>query len=365
MENINNKKVLFIANHRKDRAPSQRFRFEQYIDFLNEQGYDCHLSNLFSKSDDKIFYSKGHFIAKGFIFVKTFIKRYFELKNASQYDIVFVSREAHKIGSSVLEKIILKSKAKFIYDFDDAIWKKDMSKANQWFSWLKNPNKTKDIIAMADVVIAGNQYLKDYAYEFNKNVVIIPTTIDTVFYKSKEKKTTNKICIGWSGSTTTIKHFELAIPFLKKIKDLYQDKIIIKVIGDKNYFNKALDIKGKGWILEKEIEELATFDIGIMPLEADEWSKGKCGLKGLQYMALEIPTIMSPVGVNKEIIQNGINGFLAKTETEWINSIKELIENENLRLKIGKAGRATVIDKYSVEAQKENYLSVFNSLFNK
>ena len=328
MEGINKKKVLFIANHRKDRAPSQRFRFEQYLNYLNQNRYDCHLSNLFSESDDKTFYAKGNFIAKISIFLKTLLKRYTEINNISQYDIVYISREAHKIGSSFLERKIKNSGVKIIYDFDDAIWKKDMSKANRWFKWLKNPDKTKNIIALADLVVAGNQYLKDYALNYNSNVVIIPTTIDTDYYKPKSKPENKKVYIGWSGSITTIKHFELAIPFLSKIKEMYQDKISIKVIGDKNYFNESLKIKGINWILSDEIKELSSFDIGIMPLENNEWSNGKCGLKGLQYMDLEIPTIMSPVGVNSEIIINRHNGFLAEDTIDWVNSISQLIEDK-------------------------------------
>jgi glycosyltransferase involved in cell wall biosynthesis len=99
-----------------------------------------------------------------------------------------------------------------------------------------------------------------------------------------------------------------------------------------------------------------------MPLPDDEWAKGKCGLKGLQYMALEIPTLMSPVGVNTEIIQNGVNGYLPDKENEWVDILSGLIENKELRERIGKAGRQTVVNKYSVEAWKQKYLDNFNKL---
>lgn len=356
-------KILFIAAHRPDRSPSQRFRFEQYFVSYKEAGFDYDFSYLISEKDDKLFYQSGNLPTKLFIFIKSVLKRLKDILSASQYDIVFVQREAFMTGSTFFEKRFSKSKAKLIFDFDDAIWLLDISDANKKFDWLKNPGKTAKIIAMADLIFAGNNYLADYARQFNKNVKIIPTTIDTDEYvREKRGKKSAKICIGWSGSITTIKHFEYAIPFLKKLKEKYGDAIEIKVIGDATYINKELAVKGIAWSKGNEIQELSTIDIGIMPLPDDEWANGKCGLKGLQYMALEIPTIMSPVGVNSEIISEGENGFLASTVDEWVNKISQLIESEELRKTIGRMARQTVVDNYSVYAQRDSYIKSFKEV---
>lgn len=173
------------------------------------------------------------------------------------------------------------------------------------------------------------------------------------------------ITIGWSGSVTTIKHFEFALPFLRRIIEKYGKRIRIKVIGDASYRNEEFNIEGIGWNRKDEVKELSSFDIGIMPLPDDEWANGKCGLKGLQYMALEIPTIMSPVGVNKEIIVNGENGFLAQETEEWVEKLSLLIDSEILRKSMGSKARQTVIDRYSVLSQQENYLRYFNQLTTK
>jgi len=133
-------------------------------------------------------------------------------------------------------------------------------------------------------------------------------------------------------------------------------------MGDEFYSNEALDIKGMPWTNDTEIIQLESFDIGIMPLPDDQWVKGKCGLKGLAYMSLEVPAIMSKIGVNTEIITDGVNGFLAGTEEEWINKLSQLIESFELRKKLGSEGRKTVEERYSVESQKNNYLSHFNEL---
>jgi glycosyltransferase involved in cell wall biosynthesis len=354
-------KILFLTVHRPDRSPSQRFRFEQYIPFLTQKGFECTHSFLLDEKSDKLFYSKGKILGKLGIVRRSFFKLWRLSSNANNYDFIFIQRETFMLGTSFFEKRFAKSKAKLIFDFDDSIWLLDVSNANKAFAWLKNPNKTAEIIALSDVVVGGNPYLCDYAKQFNKNVKLIPTTIDTAEYINKGNKNTS-VCIGWSGSLTTLKHFNHAVPFLKKLKEKFGDKISIKAIGDANYKNEELNVISLPWKKESEVEELSTFDIGIMPLPDDKWASGKCGLKGLQYMALEIPTIMSPVGVNSEIIQDGINGFLASGEEEWIEKLSRLIESKELREKIGKAGRKTVEEKYSIESQKNNYLKLFKEL---
>jgi glycosyltransferase involved in cell wall biosynthesis len=359
-------KILFIAPHRPNRSPSQRYRFEQYFDFLRANGYDCELSSIIEEDDDKFFYSSGHFLKKFLLLLRSSKKRVEDVKRANNFDIIFVQREAYLTGSTFFEKGFAKSKAKLVYDFDDSIWLMDTSDANKKWEWMKSTKKTAEIISISNLVFAGNQYLFDYAKKFNTNVKIVPTTIDTsLFQRKQEYKNNEKICIGWSGSITTIKHFEEASVILKKIKQKYGDKVFFKVMGDDTYENKELNIKGVPWTSETETDIISSFDIGIMPLPDDQWVKGKCGLKGLSYMALEVPTIMSAIGVNTEIITDGENGFLASSEEDWINKISQLVDSFELRKKLGSNGRKTVVEKYSTESQKNNYLSSFNELLKK
>ena len=177
--------------------------------------------------------------------------------------------------------------------------------------------------------------------------------------------TTEKVCIGWSGSFSTIIHFEFIIDALKKIKNKYADKVHFKVIGDGTFSNKQLSIQGIPWKKNSEIKDLSAIDIGLMPLPDDEGTKGKCGLKGLQYMALGIPTIMSQVGVNTKIIQDGENGYLANTIDDWVEKISSLVDSFETRKSMGLKGRETVESFYSVEANKNSYLKAFNEVANK
>lgn len=355
------KRILYIAPHRPGRSPGQRFRFEQFLPFLELNGFEITYSYIVNEWDDRIFYQQGKYLQKIFIGLKAFIIRMRDVMRANKYDIVFVYREAHFIGTTFFEKLLAKGKAKMIFDFDDAIWLNDTSDANSNLKWLKKPEKTGKIIELCDHVIVGNNFLAGYARQFSSNVQIIPTVINTELYQSKKERTTNAINIGWTGSTTTIKHFELAIPFLKEIKNKYGSKIRIKLIVDAPYSNQELDVEHIPWDKSREVEDLDSIDIGIMPLPDNDWSRGKCGFKGIQYMGLGKPAIMSPVGVNTEIIQDGVNGFLASTNSEWVEKLTKLIESEELRFKMGKLARETIEQRYSLNSQKEMLLNELNS----
>ena len=363
-------KILIIADHRLNRSPSQRYRFEQYLSYFKSQGFDWELSEIITEKDDKVFYAPGNFISKAWILFKSIFIRMKDLQRAKKFDVIFIQREALLLGSSYFEKQFFK-KNKVVFDFDDSIWLLDTSPENKKFEFLKNPDKTKINIANAHAVIAGNNFLANYAKQFNANTFVIPTTIDTDFHIPKSElrntvldsaRTDKKIVIGWSGSISTIKHFEMAIPALKQIQNKYPNKIEIHVIGQGSYTHPDINVISKNWSSKTEVDDLNCFDIGIMSLPNDEWVKGKCGLKGLSYMACGIATVMSSVGVNSDIIEHGKNGFLAQNEQGWVNYLSLLIENSDLRHKIGQAGRETVVKNYSVNAHKDTYLSVLKSL---
>jgi glycosyltransferase involved in cell wall biosynthesis len=356
------KRILFIATHRRDRAPNQRFRFEQYLTFLSQQGFECVVSPLIlSGEEDRVFYSPGNYPAKIILGLKMIGRRWADVRRARSFDIVVIVREGFITGSTFFERRLKASGARMVFDFDDAIWMDVISTNNKIFSWLKDGAKTGALISMSDLTFAGNEYLATYARRFNSRVRVVPTTIDTDVYTPGGNQNL-KVVIGWSGSVSTIEHFKYAIPALKILKEKFGGAIDLQVIGDGNYRNEELGIRGLPWKLETELSDLRTFDIGIMPLPNDEWTKGKCGLKGLQYMSLEIPCVMSPVGVNSEIINDGDNGFLAESTEQWVIKISSLISDPALRLRIGKNGRKTVLEKYSVKSQQHVYLDLFNSL---
>ena len=224
--------ILIITNHRKGRSPAQRFRFEQYIDFLEANNFKITFSNILSEEDDHLLYQKGKYLKKALIAKKAREIRNQDAKRMNKFDIIFIHREALLTASTYFEKEFAKSSAKVVFDFDDAIWLPNVSSGNKALQLLKNPSKTEAIISSADMVFAGNDYLANYASAFCENVKVIPTTIDTTHHKREKQNTSNRVCIGWTGTETTRNYLEMIKPIFQKLTSKYGDKIYFKVICD-------------------------------------------------------------------------------------------------------------------------------------
>lgn len=356
------RKILFIVNHRKGRSPGQRFRFEQYLDFLEDNGFHCEFSNFISEQDDKILYNHGNYLGKLNLQIKAWKTRLKDSKRVDDFDIVFIYREALLTGSTYFEKKFAESTAKVVVDYDDAIWLPNVSAGNRALQMLKNPSKSDTIFSYADMLFAGNDFLANYGKKFCPNVKVIPTTIDTNYHLRKTRTDGEKVCIGWTGTQTTLRYLDTLKPVFRKLSEKYGEKIYLKVICDVPWESEEIEVLNEKWSKEDEIQQLEEIDIGIMPLTVDQWSKGKCGFKGLQYMAMESAAILSPVGVNKDIIEHNKNGFLAETERDWFDYISLLIDDKEMRMKLGKEGRKTIEEKFSVNAHKERYLYYLKEL---
>ncbi len=366
-------RILFVASHRPGRAPSQRFRFEQYREWLATKGFESELSQLVTPWFDRRIYRSGHLAAKALFALRSRAIRRRDLARVADYDLVFVHREALMTRGRWFERALARSPVPFIFDYDDAIWmptRDVVSQANRRLRWMKDPAKTGEIVQLADTVVAGNDFLADYARRRGADrVYVIPTTIDTDYFRTARDRSRSDpdrpVCIGWSGSPTTVPHFETAIEALEEIQRRYGTRVRLKVIGDGAYRSERLGVRGLAWSLEDEVPEVDDIDIGIMPLPDDEWVKGKCGFKALMYMSFEIPTVLSPVGVNPEIVDDGRNGLHASTTEEWVAALSRLIDDAELRLRLGRAGRETVLERYSVRSQRERYLEVLEATLRK
>lgn len=356
------KKVLLICPYPIGGAPSQRFRFEQYLSFLEENGFSITPKPFIDQKTWELLYKPGLFAQKTIGMLKSFVKRFTLLGSIHKYDFIFMHREAMQFGPPIFEFIICKIlKKKVLYDFDDAIWLKNHSDSNALLSFTKWYSKVNKICSWVTEIQCGNQYLANYAKQFNQHVTIVPTTIDTLNKHNKLIDFEREIItIGWTGSHSTMHYLDFIVPIIKKLELKFDIKFL--VISDRNPNYQLSSFEYCKWNKETEIDDLAKIDIGIMPLKNNEWAEGKCAFKGLQYMALGISTVVSPVGMNKQLIKNGENGFLAESETEWLENLTTLIENKKLRKKIGLAGHQTIQNLYSVEALKPTYLDLFNRM---
>jgi glycosyltransferase involved in cell wall biosynthesis len=353
-------KILFLVPYPTGEAPSQRFRFEQYFDLLTKNGIHYTVSSFWTKSAWNILYKSGHYLDKIGWLLFGFLIRWIDIIRCIRYDLIFIHRECTPVGPPLCEFIIARVlRKKIIYDFDDAIWLPNTSTENKVVRWIKFHSKVKSICRWSHKVSCGNDWLADYARNYNPNIVINPTTIDTEKYHNPElwsSSKNEKIVIGWTGTHSTIFYLNSMAGILKEIEKKFP--VDIHIISNKNPNFDLPSAKFIPWNKENEIEQLIQFDIGVMPLDDDDWAKGKCGFKALQYMALGIPCIASSVGVNKSIIENDRNGILCVNNQDWVNALNVLIENSVKRNEMGIHARKKVIENYSVASNSTNFLSL-------
>ncbi len=344
-----------------DTSPGQRYRLEQWEPLLRERGVDITYSAFEDEELHELLYKRGMMGKKLRLVTRGLGGRLSLVRKVKDYDLVYIFREAALLGPPVFERLIAQSGVPVVFDFDDAIFVSYRSPSNGYLSYLKFASKTKTICRLASHVMVGNQYLADYARQVNDRVTVIPTTIDTAKYRVLERKEkSGPLVIGWTGSHSTVQHLDTIRGALKKLAE--KESFRLRVIGTPSYECPPVDVEAMRWRSETEFEDVSEIDIGMMPLPDDHWTKGKCGLKALQFMAAGIPTICSPVGVNTDIIQDDQNGFIAATEDEWVEKLTLLLHSPELRQRLGHAGRATVEEKYSAITQTPRVYEIFKSV---
>lgn len=328
-------KIIFLT-HKSDQG--HRFRVEQYFPFLRMNN----IEPLWQPLPDSIM--KRFSIYKK---LKDFDFVCFQRRLISPFEFFWVRRKSRRI----------------IFDLDDAVmYRSSSSKNPHSFSRLI---KFKYMIKGSDVVITGNQFLKKEVLKIDpgKKVFTIPTPIDINLYpKKKEVYDTSEVILGWIGTKGNLRYLEYLDHVFKILSNRFSN-LKVKVVSNGIFESKFIPIINKPWKLEEENDDLISFDIGLMPLNNDLWSRGKCGLKIVQYLSVGLPVVCTPVGINQDIIKHGENGFWATDEKEWIEHLSILIENPELRKKMGIQGIKTVQDGYSLEVNSKKYLQILKTLY--
>lgn len=340
--------VLVLAGHPEGTVPGQRFRFEQQIRPLAQRGIRLEISSFFSPEISSRLYRPGGYAAKAGAVLRGGARRLNDLLRARGYDVALIHKGATPLGYPFVERLLAARGIPYVFDFDDAIYMTQTSGANRFAAPLKFARKAEVVARHAALVVTGNRHLAGWAARHNDSVRVIPTTIDTRTYhlEPRAAPAERAVCIGWSGSLTTVQYLDLLAPVLRELQA--ECGIQIKVIGDPDYRIEGARVRAIRWQEASEVADLADIDIGVMPLPDDEWARGKCGLKALQYMALGIPTVMSPVGVNVEIAR-GDAAMLAASTAQWRETLKRLIDDPALRRELGERGRQRVQGEYSAD----------------
>jgi len=244
-----------------------------------------------------------------------------------------------------LAQVVKKKSSRIVLDMDDALFATNH----------RTKTKLEKLLSICDAVIVGNEYLAKFVQQYQTNVHIIPTPIETNYYipKSKPKSKSDvrdesHITIGWMGGWVNLKHLDLVYSSLTKLKHQIPH-VKIKIVTNIHQLPSNLQSLAelKQWSAEDELDDLQSFDVGLMPLEDDDFSRGKCSFKLLQYMAVGIPVMASPVGMNKEVVRD--NGFLCQSDQEWLDGLLLLCQNSQLRTAMGKKSREIVENEYSTE----------------
>jgi glycosyltransferase involved in cell wall biosynthesis len=236
-----------------------------------------------------------------------------------------------------------------------------VSPSNKYLSLLKFPaQKTDRLCRIASHVIVGNDVLRDYASSRNSNVTIVPTTIDTDKYTAVYDDNAPVLTIGWSGSYSSIQYLDYLKPAFSELAKKH--KFRVEVIGATTFKMDGIELRSQDWRAETEVEDLRRIHIGVMPLPDENWARGKCALKALQYMALGIPTVVSPVGANRDVIRHNVDGLYATSVDEWVAALSSLLTDKALRRRLGAAGRARVVSEYSAAVHAPRVFDVMKSV---
>lgn len=338
-------KVLMLSRYGKLGA-SSRMRFYQYLPSLDEAGIEVTVAPLFSG-----LYVRGlqQNSRDPIEVAKAYATRVRALLRSQDFDLLWVEKETLPWLPAWLEKLLMASKAPYVLDYDDAVfhyYDNHRSAAVRALLAGKHPALIRD----AALVVAGNAYLADFAQSAGaKKVAIVPTVVDLARYQvGRQKQFADGAlpCIGWIGQRSTAS-------FLEPYATLFEQ---FSANGFARFAAIGIDAAALGfpmssiaWTEETEVASISSFDIGIMPLIDGAFERGKCGYKLLQYMACGLPVVASPVGVNQQIVEHGVNGFLAETEDEWRQALQTLLSDRVLRQRMGQAGRQKVEREYSLQ----------------
>ena len=354
-------RVAVVLPYPVGAVASQRCRVEQWLGLLGPERVEVSYLPLFSWQDYRRLYVRGAQLEKGLRTVRALVRRLLDFASLPPVDVVVVHREAFPLGGPAMEAW-LAQRAALVYDFDDALWLGDTSEENRWVASLKRPGKVARIVGLAAATTVGNDYLAQYARLHSQAVRVIPTTIDVerACPPGPSAVRGRRVRIGWSGSPSTVRYLSDIAPVLRRV--LARDDVEMQVVGASCTSLPRLPNLGcVPWSEAEEIERVGAFDIGIMPMPDDPWTRGKCGFKALLYMSFGVATIASPVGVNREIIQDGESGLLASSGDEWHRALVRLIEDRELRSDLGAAGREVVVERYSGQRWAPEFFEVLST----
>jgi glycosyltransferase involved in cell wall biosynthesis len=326
-------KVLFLIQGFQ--VAASRYRVLQYLPYLQSRGVETAVS----------------------LYPRTLKENFRFFNSLSQYDLVFLQR---KRFSQPRLRLLRRKARKIVYDFDDSVMYRNSTRENP-VSSTRN-RRFAQMVKASDFVIAGNEFLKEQVLPLNPRVEVIPSPIDGERYHPKDYGLKKEgVTLGWIGDHGSIHYLERMKPIFEEIGKLHPH-VELKIVCDIFFDCDQMAVVKKEWRSEEEVVDLQSFDIGLMPLMDDPWSWGKCGLKIIQYQGVGVPVVCTPVGVNRDLVEDGVNGFYAMTPDQWVEKLSVLAKDSSLREKMGREGRKRVFDSYTLQACAPRLFSILNQV---
>ncbi len=349
-------------------AAATRYRLAQYAPQLARAGIELILRPFLDEDGFAVLYSAGHRAEKIAAATRALAGRLRDLVDAARVDAVLIHREAALVGPPLLEWICARALHKpLLFDLDDPVW---VAYASPTYGavlsrLLKAPDKTYFTLAAARQIIAGSPHLAEFARRYNDAVTTIPTVVDSDVWIPAAQPN-NPPVVGWVGTHSSSAYLRALFPALRQVAQ--KRKFTLRLVGISQSLQKELadlggvDVDVRSWALDRELPDFQSLDIGLYPLADDEWALGKSGFKAVQYMAVGVPVIASPIGVARDLVRPDHNGYWATSTAEWVARLEALLDDAALRRRLGEAGRADVEQKWCARVQGPRLVTAVESV---
>lgn len=345
-----------------DSEPSSRFRIHQWLEPLRASGIEVEIRSRASRRYLELGYGVRSFpssIRAGWAalqFTRVCLRRLWDLWDARRYDLLLLQKETFPLG---MQRLVSHFGLRPVFDFDDAIYlRPDLAYGTgRRLRILADALTRRDralpaLLTRCHSVLAGSPNLAAYARTHCERVRLLPTVVETRSYRVRPVRRTGPLTIGWIGAPPNVVYLESLRPVLKKLAERIPMRLLL--LGPSRFDCPGVEVRCRPWkhygSIAEEVDDLMEFDIGIMPLRDDAFAAGKCALKAIQYMACGIPVVASPVGVNAEVVRDGVCGYVASSPIEWYERLSALLADPDLRQRMGEAGRARAEAHYSIRA---------------
>lgn len=350
-------KILLLSRYSRLGA-SSRVRSYQYLPYLEAHGFQVVVVPLLGDDYFKSLYTGSGKRLRSIL--DAYLQRFRYLLTSYSYDLLWIEKELFPWLPAWAESLLSTLGVPYLVDYDDAIFHRYDLHPNRLVRFLLG-SKIDVVMRRATLVIVGNDYLAKRSRQAGaRRVEIIPSVIDLKRYPLMSRSEHTVFTIGWIGSPLTARYLHLIRPALAEVCQGGKGRLVLIGSGQIEFTDVPTEIRP--WSEETEVADIQSFDVGIMPLPDEPWERGKCGYKLIQYMACGIPVVASPVGVNEQIVENGIDGYLCKTTTDWVNALTILRDNPELRAKMGKAGRIKVEKKYCIQVTAPRLVALLHSI---